>query len=458
MLQATTPDMLFDVQPRPCPRLKGWPIIGNIPGLMRSSYSFFEQMYAEYGDIYTLNLGLSQIIVCNHPRHIQHVLLDNAQNYVKGGPLWSVLRDLIGNGLVTSEGDFWLRQRRMMQPQFHKKRLEALASLMTSAIADELASWSVPSDSSDMAHAFNQLTMRVIVRTMFGTALSAAQMNEVADAVPQALDYIMRGMLTSKLPSWIPDPKRRAFEQSIAVFDGAVYQMIDEQRHNPKKENHLLAMLLDVVDAETGEGMTDQQLRDEAITIFLAGFETTSTALSWSVYYLSQHPDIQNKLEQEVDAVLGPRTPTFDDLPNLPYARMVLQEAIRLRPSAWFGSRQAVEDDVIDGYSIPAGSEVATMTYMIHRHPEEWDNADQFIPERFTPEASAKRHRWAWVPFGAGQRMCIGREFALMEGQLALAMMAQRFRPSAIEGYEPQLRLSTTFQTKSGLRVKLSER
>ena len=458
MIQTTSPDLLFDRCGEECPQTQGWPLIGSIPSLMRSSFGFFEQARKQYGDIYALHLGLSQIIVCNHPRHVQHILRDNAQNYVKDGPLWALARGLLGNGLVNSQGDFWLRQRRMMQPQFHKKRLAALTGLMSNAIEEALATWSASDKPIDLTAPFNQLTMRVIVRTMFGTALSTAQMDEVGRAMSGALDYMLRGIATSALPDWIPDPGRKAFQQSIKLFDDAVYQMIDAQRRGEGGESHLLAMLLDVVDAETGEGMTDQQLRDEVATIFLAGFETTATTLAWSTYFMAQHPEMRAKLETEVDTVLDGRTPTFEDLPQLTYTRMVLQESMRLSPSSWFTPRQAVEEDVIDGIRIPAGSEVATLTYMIHRHPDEWQEPDRFDPERFTEERSTGRHRFAWVPFGAGQRMCIGREFALMEGQLALAMLVQRFRPCGIPGYTAQRKLSATLKTSNGVCVKLAER
>ncbi len=440
------------------PTTRGWPLIGSVPALMRGSTDYFVQARERYGDIYTLNLGLSKFVVLNHPRHVQHVLRDNAANYVKDGPIWSATRKVLGNGLVMSGGDFWLRQRRMMQPQFHRRRLAALGNLMTDAIEEILSSWSVPNRSMDMAQAFNQLTMRVIVRTMFGSSLATQQMNDVAQAITLALDYMLRVAVTDALPRWLPDPGRRKFAQAIAIFDEAVYAIIDKQRRGEGEENHLLAMLLDVVDAETGEGMTDRQLRDEVATIFLAGFETTAIALAWSTHYLAQHPAIQQRVTAEVDAALGGRTPTFDDLPQLGYTKQVLQETMRLRPPTWFLPRLALEDDEIDGYHIAAGTEVASLFYVIHRHPDEWAEPERFDPDRFTKERIDARHRFAWVPFGAGQRMCIGREFALMEAQMALAMMMQRYQPSAIPGYAPKLKLSSTLKTSNGICVNMARR
>ncbi|HUM69639.1 MAG TPA: cytochrome P450, partial [Chloroflexota bacterium] len=237
-----------------------------------------------------------------------------------------------------------------------------------------------------------------------------------------------------------------------------VYGIIAQCRAGKLSDDHLLAMLLDVVDEETGEGMTDQQLRDEVATLFLAGYETTSLALSWALHHLMQHPEMMTKMQAEVDSVLNGRQPTLADLPQLPYTRMVLQEAMRLQPPSYWLPRTAVADDEIDGYHISAGTQVVSLTYMYHRHPEHWENPEQFDPERFTPERSANRHRYAWIPFGAGQRLCIGRDFAMMEGQLALAMVAQRFNMTAVPDHEVKPMLSSTMRPKNGVMVTLEKR
>ncbi|MBV7333214.1 cytochrome P450 [Chloroflexi bacterium TSY] len=443
------------------PTTNGWPLVGSLPMFLRDPFKFLEQAHTEHGDLYRLDLGFSKLVICNHPRHVQHILRDNAQNYVKGGPLWDTVRSLLGNGLVSSQGEFWLRQRRMMQPQFHRRRLAALTSLMIDAIEEQIQDWESLAQldgTTDAAQAFNKITMGIIVRTMFGTALSHQEMEDVAGAMSFALDFLLRGMVVDNLPEWMPFPGRQRFQKAINLFDQSVYRIINESRQSERQENHLLAMLLDVVDAETGEGMTDQQLRDEIATIFLAGYETTAIALAWSTYFLAHHPDVQETLQIEVEDVLAGRTPTFDDLPNLAYTRMILQESMRLRPPAWFLPRTAVADDEIDGRPIPAGSEVVSLTYMVHRHPSEWHNPEQFDPDRFSAKQSAERHRFAWTPFGAGQRMCIGREFALMEGQLVLAMLVQRYQFSADKDVKPQLKLSSTLRAKDGIQLQVRHR
>ncbi|MEM7132378.1 MAG: cytochrome P450 [Chloroflexota bacterium] len=464
MHHAATPNLRIASQPSVCPKTEGWPLVGAIPSLMHSSFGFFEHARKRYGDIYTLDLGFAQIIMLGHPKHAQHVLCDNAQNYVKRGPLWTNVKQLIGNGLVSSEGDFWLRQRRMMQPHFHQERLSAIAELMTEAAEEEIASWVVPSQTVDsrstvdLMHTFNQMAMRVIVRTMFGTSLCTEQMDEIGRAISRAWDHLFLTMFGNKLPGWLPVLGGQRFQSDLETYNSAVYQIIDEQRRNPNGKNHLLALLLDAVDEESGEGMSDKQLRDEVATLFVAGFETSTIALAWSVYFLAKYPAIQRRVEEEVERVLGGRRPTFADLPHLTYTRMVLQESIRLCPPAWFTPRLAAEDDVIDGYHIPAGSNIGILKFMIHRHPDFWHQPEKFDPERFSPEHSAARHRYAWVPFGAGQRICIGREFALMEGQLTLAMFVQRFQAYPIDGYEPKLKLSGTLTTSNGIRVRLARR
>ncbi len=445
------------------PEVKGWPLVGVLPALLRNPFEFLAQAREQYGDIYTLNLGMMKLTVLNHPRHAQHVLRDHAQNYYKGGAIWNAVRPVVGNGLVLSEGDFWLRQRRLMQPQFHRQRLGGLTHLMVEAIQEALGTWTSAAESSEpfnLAPALNALTMRVVVKTLFGTALSPQELDKVGEDMTYVLDYLLLEALMQSLPSWLPVPYRARYRRALARFDETVYRIIAQARRAQasaeEPANHLLAMLLDTVDEETGEGMTDRQLRDEVATLFLAGYETTSITLAWTFHHLAEAPDVMEKLQAEVDSVLGERTPTFADLPKLPYTRMVLQEALRLRPPSYWLPRTAQADDEIDGYSIPAGSQVASFTYMYHRHPDFWPDPERFDPERFSPEQSAGRHHFAWIPFGAGQRLCIGRDFALMEGALALAMIMQRYRVRIAPGHVSEMALSGTLRPKHGVMVHLS--
>lgn len=461
MLESMTPPGSLTTAVRRMPKTSSLPLIGSLPQLLRDPFGYVSHARETHGDIYWLNLGLINVVVLNQPRHAQYVLRDNAANFRKGGPMWDAVRGMLGNGLVVSEGDFWLRQRRMMQPQFHRQRLAALQTLMVEAMAEALDSWEAAADRVtpfNLTPAFNRLTMKVIVRTLFGTGLTAQEMDDTAEAMTYALDYLMRAILVEPLPRWLPVPGRKKYQQALARFDEIVYGIIAQCRAGELADDHLLAMLLDVVDEETGEGMTDQQLRDEVATLFLAGYETTSLALSWAFHHLMQQPEMMVRLQAEVDSALDGRQPALADLPQLPYTRMVLQEAMRLQPPSYWLPRTAVADDEIDGYHIPAGTQVVSLTYMYHRHPEHWENPAQFDPERFTPERSANRHRYAWIPFGAGQRLCIGRDFAMMEGQLALAMVAQRYTMTAVPDHDVKPMLSSTLRPKNGVMVTLEKR
>jgi cytochrome P450 len=397
----------------------------------------------------------------NHPRHAQYVLRDNSQNYHKGGAMWDYFRTILGNGLIVTEGDFWLRQRRMMQPQFHRQRLAALTDLMIDAIDETLTAWDAhrPEDEPfDMVPGLSQLTMNVIVKTLFGTHLPTYVLAQVSDAVRYLFDYMLQGMLVISTPDWLPLPGKKKYRRAQTIFDEMSYKVIAQCRREGTADQHLLGMLLDLVDEETGEGMTDQQLRDEIATMFMAGYETTAVALSWAMEYLTLDPALLSKLRAEIDSVVGDRRPEIDDLPRLTYARMVFQESLRHRPPAFWLPRAAVADDEIDGYPIPAGTNLVLLNYMFHHHPECWPDPDRFDPERFTPEEVAERHKFAWVPFGGGRRLCIGRDFAIMEGQLALAMILQRYNLERLPGHTAQVKLSTTLRPKNGVRVYLTNR
>jgi cytochrome P450 len=447
--------------PHQMPLTKGLPLVGSLPQLIKDPFEYLKQAHAAYGDIYNLNLGVTKMVILNHPRHFQHVFVDNVQNYSKGGGLWDAMRGLMGNGLVVSEGTYWMRQRRMMQPQFHRQRLAALTELMVNAMNEAFETWEKSANGSNfnVAPAFNELTMKVLTRTLFGTGLVQDEIDKVSKALDYVVNYLLQAVVLSSLPSWLPLGQKE-YENSVKQIDEIVYRIIaDGRKHQyARTQNHLMAMLLDMIDDETGDGLDDQQLRDEVITLFTAGFETTANALAWACDLLAHHPDEMEKLQAEVDAVLGDRLPNFDDLAKLPYSRMILLETLRLRPSAWLLPRTAIEDDRIDGYSIPAGATVVAMIYTGHYHPDEWPDPEVFDPERFQPDKSEKRHKFAFMAFGAGQRMCIGKDFALMEGQLALAMMAQRYKFTRTSEALVKPQFSFTLRPKDGVFVKLEKR
>ena len=461
MLDTYPQSIAQPAQRKAIPLTKGLPLVGSLPQMLKNPFGFLMQARNTYGDLYNLNLGISKMLILNNPRQMQHIMVDNVQNYRKGGGMWDAIRAMLGNGLVVSEGSFWMRQRRMMQPQFHRQRLAALTELMVSAIDEALTTWEKSAKGADfnLAPAFNELTMKVITRTLFGTGLAQDEMDKVSKALDYSVNYILKAIVLNSLPAWMPAPGKKEFERSIEQIDETVYRIITDSRKNNGAQNHLMAMLLDMVDDETGEGMTDQQLRDEVTTLFLAGYETTSIALTWAFDFLVHNPEMMEKLRAEVDAAVGSdRLPTFADLPKMPYSRMILQETLRIRPSAWQLPRTAIEDDEIDGHHIPAGTNLIGLIYMCHYHPDEWDNPEVFDPERFQSEKTEKRHKFAYMPFGAGQRKCIGMDFALMEGQLALAMVAQRYTLAQTTSMLAEPELSTTLRPKGGVVVRLAKR
>jgi cytochrome P450 len=412
--------------------------------------ALLQEARVRHGDLFTLDFGVTSMVALCHPRHAQQVLRDNARNYRKGGTLWTSLRTLLGNGLVVSEGDYWLRQRRLMQPHFHRQRLAGMTELMTRAIADELAGWDGDGEPHGGGQLFSRITMKVITRTMFASDIEPDELAEFLPLLTYLLDSVFVGMFTQALPRWLPVPGQRRYALALARLDALLRRVIARRRKSGAQAPDLLGMLLGLVDDETGEGMTDQQLIDEVVNIFLAGHETVASALGWAFTLLETHPAALQRLRAEVDEVLGGRRPEFADVPRLPYTRMVLQETLRLYPPVWFLPRTALADDEIDGYAIPAGTTVAPIVYSIHRHPGCWDRPDAFDPERFAGTVPG-RHPLAWMPFGAGPRLCIGKEFALIEGQLILAMVLQAFTVAAAPGSRVTPDVSTTLRPQGNL-------
>lgn len=445
------------------PGPKGYPLIGVIPSMLKKNpLDYFMACQANYGDIFTLDFGLLKAVVLCSPHHAQYILRDEPQKYDKGGSFWNSMRSIMGNGLATSQGEFWKRQRRMIQPHFHRQKLANLTNKMVDAIEDATGYWDRAAESGrafQIAEAYNHVTMKVIVRTILGSSLNFQEADEVGSRIEYIISYIMQGTLLNLLPNWVPSPGRERYRLAKQKIDDVIFRIIDQCRQSPDThQDDLMSMLLHMVDDESGEQMTNEQLRDEIATIFLAGYETTSISLSWATAFLIQHPEIAEKLYKEVDSVLNGRKPTFEDLPNLPYARMILQESMRYYSPSWWIPRNAAEDDTIDGYLVPKGSLVICLNHAIHHHPDYWENPEKFDPERHTHERSAQRHRFAWNVFGAGQRQCLGKDFALMEGHLVLVRLAQRYVFKPVPDYVLETKIGTTLKPKNGVLVYLEKR
>lgn len=434
--------------------------LGQLRELQRDSIGALERFRSQYGDIVRIRFGIWTNYLVSHPDHIKHVLQENPQNYHKG-VIYEFLKPVVGQGLLTSEDDFWKRQRRIAQPAFHRKTLATLASGMTGEAAHMIERWRSPAaanESIDVLDELMALTLEIVSRTMLSTDVGE-ETDAVRDSVVVLREHVAyRSFHIFTLPERFPTPRNRRFHHALSTVDRIVYGMIEKRRRGESEANDLLAMLLAARDEETGEGMTDKQLRDEVMTIFLAGHETTANALSWTLYLLSQHPEVEERLSDEVDAALAGRVPTIEDVPNLPYTRMVIEEALRLYPPAYAFARTALDDDEIGGYRIPKGAGVVMSPWVTHRHPEFWDQPERFDPERFTPEASAQRPRYAYFPFGGGPRQCIGNEFALMEAQLVLAMVAQQYRLRLVPGHAVVPEPAITLRPLGALPMTLTAR
>jgi cytochrome P450 len=395
-----------------------------------------------------------------HPHDVKHVLQENHRNYSKDTYLMHFLRPLLGQGLFTNDGLSWLHQRRLMQPAFHRKQLATFGALMTGATGVMLERWhnAAPRDQPvDVTVEMMRLTLRIV-----GQALFSIDLSDETDTVGQAFtalmtpftDYIYHPVP----PLAVPTPRNRRIQQSIRTLDGVVQQMITEHRRLGSDTDDLLSLLVLARDEETGEGMNDRQVRDEVMTLLLAGHETTSNALTWTWYLLSQHPDVESRLHAELERVLGGRIPMVEDLPRLVYTRMVLEEALRLYPPAVGFNRKALADDEVGGYVVPANTLIWLSPYTTHRHPDFWEDPDVFDPERFSPERAAGRPHFAHFPFGGGPRLCIGSNFARMEAELILATIAQRYQLRLLPGHQVDPQVLLSMRPRHGLPMMLLER
>jgi cytochrome P450 len=441
------------------PGPRGLPILGMLPAVRRNPTAVFMSAARRFGDVAYLKIGPRRGYLITNPADVRHVLQDNARNYRKS-PLYDKLRISLGNGLLTSEGDFWLRQRRIAQPAFHRQRIAALAGVMVNAVEETAAQWqriASVGQPVDVAEEMMRLTRTVVLRTLLG-----ADLGPLGDRVDHAWtimnEHIGESFWSLGLTDWLAVSKRRRFEAARAVLRQAVDHVISQRRRGPSESADLLSMLMSARDEETGEGMTDEQLRVEVTTFLLAGQETTSLALTWTWYLLSQHAAAQRRLEEEIDNVLGDRPPEYADLVNMPYSRMVIDEALRLYPPAWGFSRQAMADDELGGFPLPRGWLAFVIPYVLHRLPAFWAEPDAFDPERFSPERSAERPKFVYVPFGAGPRQCIGNQFALIEAQLAVAALAQQYRLHLVSRHKVEPWPLITLRPRFGMPMIIERR
>jgi len=400
-------------------------------------------------------------VVVNEPAGVKHVLLDNAANYQKSVITRRLLEPGLGRGLLTSEDETWRGHRRIMAPSFDLRSIAGYAPSMIEVVADLLARWDAMPDGAetDVAAVMMHVTLHIISRAMF-----SSDSDEIVDIVAAGVERYQANMRPTlfdilALPDFIARPRRqRQAREYLGAFDRAVDRLLADRGGADGQPEDLLARLIAARDEETGGGMTAQEVRDQVVTIFMAGHETTAVALTWTWYLLSQHPAVEAKLHAELDAALAGRHPHYDDLANLPYTRMVIEESMRLYPPAHTLARQAIAADEVLGCRVPAGATVLVVPWLLHRRASIWERPERFEPERFSPERAAGRSRFAYIPFGGGPRICIGAAFAMAEAMLILAMIAQRYRLRLKPGHPVEPQGLITLRARHGMKMVVERR
>ena len=401
---------------------------------------------AEYGDAVKMSIGPKTLYFFNHPDHAKHVLADNSGNYHKGIGLAQAKR-AIGDGLLTSEGPLWRKQRKVIQPAFQHKRIAAQAGVIAeeaAALIARLRSCGAGGEPVDVMQEMTGLTLGVLGRTLLDTDLSGY--GEVGHWFEAVQDQAMFEMVSlSAVPTWVPLPKQLRFRRARRELERVVDRLVTDRLRRSGDGDDVLARLIMSVRLETDAKIGKQRMRDELVTLLLAGHETTASTLGWAFHWIDRNPEVGERLHAEAVQVLGDREPGYEDLHKLTYTTMVLQEVMRLCPPVWILTRQAQQDDEVGGYHVPAGSDVLVCPYTLHRHPGFWDSPERFSPGRFDPGVQADRPRYAYIPFGAGPRFCVGNSLGMLEATLVLAMVSRDLRLVTTPGYrvvpEPMLSL-----------------
>ena len=420
----------------------------------QDALAFFTKLTRDFGDVSQLRLLNFRTLFLNHPDDIEDVLVNKARSFEKGRVMNANMR-LFGDGLLTSEGDFWLRQRRLVQPAFHRARIAAYGATMVEYAERAMREWK-SGETRDIHQDMMQITLQIVGKTLFNADL-ARDAKEVGETLETLLKLAADFGKTILIPLWVPTPRNLRARLGIRRIEKIIYRIIAQKRAEARDTGDLLSMLLAVQD-EDGSRMTDKQLRDETITLFLAGHETTANALAWTIWLLAQNPEAESKFHAELESVLARRAPTVEDIPKLVYTGHVLTESMRLYPPAWGMARLVVEPVEVAGYKLEPGNGVACAQWVVHRDPRWFDVPEKFLPERWEGDLAKRIPRFAYFPFGGGPRQCIGNSFALMEATLILATVAQRFRFNLVKEHPVKPLASITLRPAHGIRATLEAR
>ena len=429
----------------------------------RGTLDFFESTWHRYGDLAQLQIASQVIFLVVHPDHVRRVTVEKDDTYTKRASYDSVRKLLLGDGLVASTGALWRRQRKLMAPFFTPRAAETYLPIIVEDGAWFRERWNAAAlrgEPLDMLTEMSVLTASIILKSMFSME-AAGTIDWVRGAVETMIGFVSsRQMNPLHAPLWLPTPRNRAYLDARARVHAYIQDVIRQRRAQPPESwpNDLLSRLMQARDDETGEPMADSLLRDESITIFFAGHETTARTLAFLWYALAGHPEVAARMHAEIDAVLGDDAPTVAHLKQLPYTLQVIKETLRLYPAAPMYVRDAVAPDEIDGTHIPVGAQMLVMPYLTHRHPDFWPDPPRFDPDRWQPEEEAARHRYAYHPFAAGQRVCIGNNFSLFESHLLVAMLARHFVLRRVPGHTPQVWMNGTLGSRNGLPMLVGRR
>jgi cytochrome P450 len=443
------------VQAKLPPGPKGNWLIGNLIPYARDPLGFATHVAREYGDVVRVPLVRETTYMLNHPDDIEYVLRGNHRNFTKDR-LTHLLSKLLGQGLLTSEGDFWRRQRGLAQPAFQFQQIQRYGTVMVALTQRLLKSWQ-PGQCRNLHDDMMHLTLDIVARTLFDASVAGSEAREVGGALETAMQYLMSPITWTGLRRWLPLPGTRRFQRAVGQLNRILYGIIRQRRQEGRLADDLLSRLL-TARGEDGSQMTDEQLRDELMTLFLAGHETTALALSYSFYLVSQHSQVEERLTVEVDEVLEGRPPTAADVPRLRYTEWLVKESMRLYPPAWAIGREPLEDCEIGGFFTPKGTQIMMNQWVVHRDPRWFDDPLAFKPERWDNDLARRLPRCAYFPFGDGPRLCIGNQFAMLETVLVLATITQRYRLSAAPGYSLQVVPSITLRPKGGIKMIAHER
>lgn len=453
------PEVFPDATPRarPAPGPRGHRLLGNLLDIKRDRLRFVSRATSAWGDLVAFRMGPRKLYLLNHPDHFRHVLCDHPERYAKGLGLREA-QPLLGQGLLTSEGDLWAAQRSLLKRAFHRRRLEEFGRSMSAAAVHADLRWEKAARAGhpiDVAAEMVRLTLEVLAETLLPGDWVSHGDRITADLNTAARASMRRMIALVRLPLEFPTPTNAAFRRAVARLEAWASELLARHTGTDAADGRaedLVSLMLAPPDGQPP--VSKRQIRDEILTFLLAGHETTAATLSWAWYLLAHHPAAAARLRHEIDRVLGERPPALEDLPALVYTRRVLEEAVRLYPPVWLIPRKALSDDVIGGYGIPSGADVLLCVYTLHRHRAFWEEPERFEPERFSTDGDRQRHPHCYLPFGSGARACLGSRFGLLEATLVLATLARRYRLEAVAGREPVPEASLVLKPRDGLWMR----